>query len=318
MKPTVSVIIPLYNKENWIEKTLFSVLNQSFTNWEAIIVDDGSTDESVAVVENFITKNPGNWILLKNQNAGQCRTRNSGIAKAQGEYIAFLDADDIWSKNKLLDQVEIMDANNKISLVISPYIIFSDSNKNLKHRLVLHTDVKKSLNRWIKMKGYGAGTESSGMTRASLLREIGGFDEELSTSAGLDLTIKLANRGTVVFTNQSLMAYRIHTGQWHSNIEVLSKDMAALRARPIKILGKVPKSLNSWHGAYVNIAKSRQKDKFFKNLFLGNVSTKEFLFRMRLISNILSRNAISRVRGRFAKRLCQFSTDDFEEFVSSF
>ena len=318
MKPTVSVIIPLYNKENWIEKTLFSVLNQSFTNWEAIIVDDGSTDESVAVVENFITKNPGNWILLKNQNAGQCRTRNSGIAKAQGDYIAFLDADDIWSKNKLLDQVEIMDANNKISLVISPYIIFSDANKNLKHRLVLHKDVKKTLNRWIKMKGYGAGTESSGMTRASLLKEIGGFDEELSTSAGLDLTIKLANRGTVVFTNQSLMAYRIHTGQWHSNIEVLSKDMAALRARPIKILGKVPKSLNSWHGAYVNIAKSRQKDKFFKNLFLGNVFTKEFLFRMRLISNILYRNAISRVRGRYAKRLCQFSTDDFEEFVSSF
>ena len=114
------------------------------------------------------------------------------------------------------------------------------------------------------------------------------------------------------------MAYRIHTGQWHSNIEVLSKDMAALRARPIKILGKVPKSLNSWHGAYVNIAKSRQKDKFFKNLFLGNVFTKEFLFRMRLISNILYRNAISRVRGRYAKRLCQFSTDDFEEFVSSF
>ena len=318
MKPLVSVIIPLFNKEDWIERTLSSVFNQSFANWEAIIVDDGSTDKSVEVVENFMLNNPGNWILLKNQNAGQCRTRNSGIALAKGEYIAFLDADDVWSKNKLFDQVDILRNNKEVSLVISPYIIFSNSDKNIKHRLVLHKNVQKSLIRWIKMKGYGAGTESSGMTRASLLRDIGGFDEELSTSAGLDLTIKLANRGTVVFSNQSLMAYRIHTGQWHSNIEVLSRDMAALRARPIEILGKVPKSLNFWHDAYINFAKSRQSDNFFSNYFFGSFFGREFKFKMILIFNVLSRNAISRVRGKFAKRICRFSKDDFEEFVSSF
>ena len=99
MSPTVSVVIPLYNKEKWIERTLSSVLNQSFTDWEVIIVDDGSTDRSVEVVEEFIQKNPGKWVLIKNHNAGQCRTRNAGIAKANGEYVAFLDADDIWSRN---------------------------------------------------------------------------------------------------------------------------------------------------------------------------------------------------------------------------
>jgi glycosyltransferase involved in cell wall biosynthesis len=318
MRPLVSVVIPLFNKEKWIEKTLLSVLNQSFTNWEVIIVDDGSTDKSVEVVENFIINNPGNWTLLKNKNSGQCRTRNSGIAKANGEFIAFLDADDIWSKNKLLDQVKILKANNEVSLVISPYIIFSDSNKDLNHRLVLHKDAKRSLDRWIKMKGYGAGTESSGMTRVSLVKDIGGFDEELSTSAGLDLSIKLANRGTVVFSNQSLMAYRIHTGQWHSNIEVLSRDMAALRTRPIEILGQAPKSLNFWHSAYINIAKSRQGDNFLSDFFLTSIFGKEFQFKIILISNILARNVISRIRGRFAKQICGFSTDDFEEFVSSF
>ena len=82
MSPTVSVVIPLYNKEKWIERTLSSVLNQSFTDWEVIIVDDGSTDRSVEVVEEFIQKNPGKWVLIKNHNAGQCRTRNAGIAKA--------------------------------------------------------------------------------------------------------------------------------------------------------------------------------------------------------------------------------------------
>ena len=258
MTPVVSVVIPLYNKEKWIEKTLLSVLNQSFTEWEAIIVDDGSTDHSLEVVEAFIQKNPGNWILIKNRNAGQCHTRNSGIAKAKGEYVAFLDADDIWSRNKLFEQVKILKESSNVSLVISPYVIFSDVNKVHHLRLVIQNSPKKLLNRWVEMRGYGAGTESTGLTRTALLREIGGFDESLSTSAGLYLTIQLANRGRVAFSNKSLMAYRIHTGQWHSNTDVLSKDMAALRARPLRILDKTPARLELWHQAYLEIAKARQ------------------------------------------------------------
>ena len=318
MSPTVSIVIPLYNKEKWIEKTLSSVLNQSFTDWEAIIVDDGSTDRSVDVVEEFILKNPANWVLIKNRNAGQCRTRNSGIAKATGEYIAFLDADDIWSGNKLFDQVQVLRNNGDVSLVISPYLIFSDTNRIAHHRLVLHKNTKVLLNRWLRMQGYGAGTESTGMTRTSLLREVGGFDENLSTSAGLYLTIELANRGRVVFSNKSLMAYRIHTGQWHSNTEILSRDMAALRARPIKIMGKVPNAFDSWHSAYIEIAKTRQQGRLLRALFSGNILSKTFFVRLVLALNIISRNITSRLRGKFAKQICHFSTEEFRDFTSSF
>lgn len=318
MSPTVSIVIPLYNKEKWIEKTLLSVLNQSFTDWEAIIVDDGSTDRSVEVVEEFILKNPANWILIKNGNAGQCRTRNSGIARATGEYVAFLDADDIWSRNKLFDQVQVLRNNSDVSLVISPYLIFSDTNRITHHRLVLHRNTKKLLNRWLRMQGYGAGTESTGMTRISLLREIGGFDENLSTSAGLYLTIELANRGRVVFSNKSLMAYRIHTGQWHSNTEILSRDMEALRARPIDIMGNVPKKFDSWHSAYIEIAKTRQQGRLLNALFSGNILSKTFFVRLVLALNIFSRNVTSRIRGKYAKQICHFSPEEFREFTSSF
>lgn len=318
MSPIVSVVIPLYNKEKWIERTLTSVVNQSFADWEAIIVDDGSTDRSVEVVEEFILKNPGNWVLIKNQNAGQCRTRNSGIARATGEYIAFLDADDIWSKNKMSDQVQVLRNKSDVSLVISPYLIFSDSNKNTHHRLVLHKNTKMLLNRWLRMQGYGAGTESTGMTRTTLLREIGGFDENLSTSAGLYLTIELANRGRVVFSNKSLMAYRIHTGQWHSNTEILSRDMAALRARPIKIIDKVPKAFDAWHSAYIDIAETRQHGRLLNTLFSGNILSKTFLVRLILALNIFSRNVTSRIRGKFARQICHFSPEEFREFTSSF
>lgn len=318
MSPIVSVVIPLYNKEKWIERTLSSVLNQSFTDWEAIIVDDGSTDSSVEVVEEFIQKNPRNWVLIKNHNAGQCRTRNSGIAKAKGEYVAFLDADDIWSRNKLFDQVEVLKNNSEVSLVISPYIIFSDINKNKHHRLVLHKNSEKLLNRWLRMQGYGAGTESTGMTRTSLLKEIGGFDEALSTSAGLYLTIELANRGRVVFSNRSLVAYRIHTGQWHSNTEILSRDMDALRARSIQMTDKTPAGLAFWHKAYIDIAETRKQGRLLSALFSGNIFSKKFLVRMMLALNILSRNMTSSIRGKFAKQICKFPTEDFQEFISSF
>lgn len=318
MSPTVSVVIPLYNKEKWIEKTLSSVLNQSFTDWEAIIVDDGSTDRSVEVVEEFILKNPANWVLIKNRNAGQCRTRNSGIARATGEYVAFLDADDIWSRNKLFDQVQVLRNNSDVSLVISPYLIFSDTNRITHHRLVLHKNTKRLLNRWLRMQGYGAGTESTGMTRTSLLRDIGGFDEDLSTSAGLYLTIELANRGRVVFSNKSLMAYRIHTGQWHSNTEILSRDMEALRTRPIKIMGKVPKAFDAWHTAYIEIANTRQHGRLLTALVSGNVFSRIFRVRLILALNIFSRNVTSRIRGKFAKQICHFSPEEFREFTSSF
>jgi len=318
MTPVVSVVIPLYNKEKWIEKTLLSVLNQSFTDWEAIIVDDGSTDRSLEVVEAFIQKNPGNWILIKNRNAGQCHTRNSGIGQAKGEYVAFLDADDVWSRNKLFEQVEILKNNSDVSLVISPYVIFSDVTKTENLRLVIHKNPKKLLKRWIEMRGYGAGTESTGLTRAKLLREIENFDESLSTSAGLYLTIQLANRGRIAFSNKSLMAYRIHTGQWHSNTQILSKDVAALRARPIRIMDKTPSNLESWHKAYIEIVKAREQGGLLRVFFIKNNFGRIFLIRMILIFNILFRNLISRIRGRFVKQYCKFSEKDFQEFTSAF
>ena len=174
------------------------------------------------------------------------------------------------------------------------------------------------LNRWLRMQGYGAGTESTGMTRNKLLREIGGFDENLSTSAGLYLTIELANRGRVVFSNKSLMAYRIHTGQWHSNTEILSSDMAALRARPIKIIDKVPKAFDAWHSAYIDIAETRQHGRLLNTLFSGNILSETFLVRLLLALNIFSRNVTSRIRGKFVRQICHFSPEEFREFTSSF
>lgn len=109
----ISVVIPLYNKEKSITTTLESVLAQGYTDYEVIVVDDGSTDNSADVVRNLVD---GKWKLVNNKiqlisqpNAGVSAARNAGIMVARGEYVAFLDGDDLWDKDFLKELVRLME-----------------------------------------------------------------------------------------------------------------------------------------------------------------------------------------------------------------
>ena len=106
----VSIIIPVYNASNFILETINTVVNQTYTNWELLLVDDISTDNSVEIINNYIKNNKEKNIkLLKLKEKGLAAgARNYGIDKAKGRYICYLDADDLWDKNKLSKQVKFM------------------------------------------------------------------------------------------------------------------------------------------------------------------------------------------------------------------
>ncbi len=106
----VSIIVPVYNAANYIEKTIEMVKAQTFSDWELLLVDDASLDNSVEKIENFLQKYPDSRIiLLKNKkNEGAAFSRNQGTKAAKGRYIAFLDADDIWLSDKLEKQLSFM------------------------------------------------------------------------------------------------------------------------------------------------------------------------------------------------------------------
>ena len=100
--PFISVIIPTYNSENFIAKTLETVSSQTYNKYEVIISDDGSTDNTVGVVKSFFVKYPfRNNELLINEHEGPGAARNKGIENARGDWVSFLDSDDIWNHNKL-------------------------------------------------------------------------------------------------------------------------------------------------------------------------------------------------------------------------
>ena len=108
----ISIITPVYNSEKYIEACLHSVLAQSHTQWEHILVDDCSTDNGPSIIKDHADRDPRIKYILLQENSGAGIARNKGIELAAGEYIAFLDSDDLWYPHKLRDQLEFMLANN--------------------------------------------------------------------------------------------------------------------------------------------------------------------------------------------------------------
>ena len=105
----VSIITPLFNAERYVSETIKSVLNQSYQNWEMIIVDDCSSDQSVSIVEKFLVNDKRIRILKNDINLGPGGSRNKAINAASGDIIAFLDSDDIWHPEKLSKHLEFME-----------------------------------------------------------------------------------------------------------------------------------------------------------------------------------------------------------------
>lgn len=121
MQELVSIITPLYNSQEYIEETIQSILNQNYSNWELIVVDDCSRDESLAIVGEFANKDSRIKIIKLEENSGAAIARNTGIENAKGRYIAFLDSDDLWVPEKLEKQIEFMKGKD-ISFSFTGYI----------------------------------------------------------------------------------------------------------------------------------------------------------------------------------------------------
>ena len=206
MKPFFSVIIPLYNKEKHIKETIFSVLNQSFVDFEVIIVNDGSTDNSLEVVKNI---NDARVHIYNKTNAGVSSARNYGIKKAAADYIAFLDADDIWDDNFLYE----------ISILISNYPknkVFSTAAKIKSPKALYNADYFCIPNNEVAVLNYFKASLKHPITHSSsvvinkdITHEIGVFNEDLKTSEDLDYWIRIGLKYPVVFKKTPLITINV-------------------------------------------------------------------------------------------------------------
>jgi glycosyltransferase involved in cell wall biosynthesis len=185
--PTISVIIPVYNRESRILKTVESVLKQSLQDFELIIVDDGSTDGTPKILNNLFQAYPQKITLIKQSNQGVSAARNTGIKRAAGEYIAFCDSDDLWITSKLETQLLTMKKNNWTICQTDETWIRNQKKVNpmKKHK-------KPSGDIFIPSLELCLVSPSATMLKKTVLEDIGLFDETLPACEDYDLWLRLA------------------------------------------------------------------------------------------------------------------------------
>ena len=143
----VSIIMPAYNCEKFIEQTINSVLNQSHANWELIIVDDCSTDDSAKIIKKYAVQDKRIRYFKNNRNSGAAVSRNKAIEQATGRFFAFLDSDDLWREDKLKKQIEFMQINN-YAFTCTTYDKIDENNISLNR--VINADEKSNYHRLLK------------------------------------------------------------------------------------------------------------------------------------------------------------------------
>lgn len=225
--PLVSVIIPAYNAGNTIEATLNSVFKQSYQNIEVIVVDDGSTDNTATLVKKHANSHK-NLRLITQKNAGVAAARNHGIKCSKGEYIAPIDADDLWHSKKLELHVAALESAGPTSAVAySPHVILSKDGELL-GKSEKYPYSGNVFNIQLEDNFIGNG---SGMTvRKSALLEIGGYSTilyEKGLQGGEDylLQMQLAYKYHFVCVPQYLIGYRVYAGNMSSNDLKMIKSM---------------------------------------------------------------------------------------------
>lgn len=170
----ISVVIPMFNSEESIERALDSVVNQSFRAYEIIIINDGSTDGSLAIVENYRKKSPDTVLKIVSQgNSGVSKARNAGMRAASGDYIALLDADDEWLPNKLEMQMNVLEQHGDID-----FLGCARNGEVLKIFWKEINSLHKATVRELLIKMYPQ--TSTAIFKRSLFVQLGGYNEDMT------------------------------------------------------------------------------------------------------------------------------------------
>ena len=202
--PLVSVVIPCYNHQYYVEKSLKSVINQTYKNIEIIVIDDGSKDNSVKVLKELQKNNK--FILECQENMGVCNTLNRAIGMSNGKYIAILASDDYWDLTKIEKQVKVLETSNNSEFCFTQALEF-DSNTDKNMRIFPKNPLSGNvLNSVFVRQHVPAG---SMMFSKNLFDKINGFDESLKEE-DWDFVIRSAANTNFISIKEPLFFYRSH------------------------------------------------------------------------------------------------------------
>ena len=256
---TVSVIMPCYNASSYLREAIESVLSQSFKDWELLIVDDGSSDNSRQIANEYVTIDERIY-LIEQPNSGACRARNNGLEHAKGEFVKFLDADDILESDCLAIQVQQMNELSEHQIPFGDYCNVDKVGKVISRYVFDSQDALSQDAVYFFFCDWHI-LISAPLHRTDLLREIGGFNESLQRGQESDMHLRLA-LADVEFVYKPCMTFRYRDHNASTRISEAYQEGTKKRHQSwvqrahiceellIKKYGCVPKK---YHRFFVNV-----------------------------------------------------------------
>jgi glycosyltransferase involved in cell wall biosynthesis len=205
--PIVSVLLPVFNGGRYLAEAVESILNQTFRNFEMLIIDDGSTDQTPGILRSFAARDPRIRVVTK-PNEGYTKALLAGLSLARGKYIARMDADDISHPDRFAAQVAFLDENPACAVVGSAIRIIDPEGDPLSHRRypLAHSEIDFAH----VYKGECSLAHPSTMIRRSSLDEAGGYRPEFEPAEDFELWTRLGEKGELANLPSELLSYRLH------------------------------------------------------------------------------------------------------------
>ncbi len=259
--PLISVIMPCYNAEEYVSEAISSVINQSYANIELIIIDDGSSDNSYEICENFVAQENTRITLLKQENKGPYPARNYGLSRANGAYISFLDADDYWHKDCLMLLMQaIEDSGADVAYCGWQNVGKGGPGSNEPYIPPEYEkgDVVKSFLKSCPWPIHAA------LIKANIIQQLGGFSERYFTSLDFDLWLRMTSATKKLVRVPEVLAFY----RWHS-----AGQISAVKSRQVIDAWKVRHDYIKKHSDLVAHLTKREIKELINGSVLSNAYT---------------------------------------------
>ncbi|EMS32304.1 putative glycosyltransferase [Mariniradius saccharolyticus AK6] len=227
MKPLASIIIPVYNKAAYIRETLDSALVQSYTNFEIVLVNDGSTDGSLSILQEYADRFPAIVRLINSENRGVSAATNLGIQAASGDYIQFLDADDLMSSDKIERQIQLLSGKGSATIATCEWVNFKDDIHHYRRVLCgVFRDFDSGLDLLLRFWNHQEMMAiSSYLTHRDLIQKAGPWDESLTINQDGEFFCRILLKAKEVLFEPKGMVYYRKPGQ--DNVSQQKSEKAA-------------------------------------------------------------------------------------------
>ena len=288
--PLVTVLMSVYNGEKYLPETIESILNQTFTNFEFLIIDDGSSDNSIKIIESY--DDPKIRLICNDENIGQTKTLNKGIKLAKGNFIARSDQDDISSSNRLSIQYNYLNNNPNVALLGSS-VYFINNNGSLLYKKQVPTGHNHI------MESFCAGNpfmHSSVMFNRDVVMKLDGYSPRYIYSQDADLWLRIARIREIENLKSFLVSIRVHRDQVINNFtfnKLRYKEASKIyyRISKLKYLSKESGIISNFATLYYQFRLNKTIKLFFV-LILFLINNVHVIFRNKYILKIFKEKII--------------------------